>query len=235
MPDILLIEDNEDIAFSVQFNLQKNAGYAVTIVTDGEEGCIAALRAPPDLILLDLNLPGMDGMEVCRKLRAHPRTATVPIIMLTARTDEIDRVSGLDLGADDYITKPFSLRELKARVQAVLRRTRTDRDAPAEMEVLRYETMEIDRAARTIRIDDHNIELTKIEFDLLVDLFRHQGRVRDRQSLLHAVWGYDDVGNTRTVDVHIRHLRQKLGDDLGAAIETVIGVGYRLRRLESST
>jgi DNA-binding response OmpR family regulator len=185
-----------------------------------------ALERPPGLVLLDLNLPGLDGVEVCRQLRRNPGTSTVPIIMLTARVDESQKIAGLDVGADDYITKPFSMKELLARVRAVLRRT--ERGQVAE-EFLTAGPITADLEGRRVRVDDVEVELTRKEFDLLVALMRNRGRVLTRDRLLEQVWEYEYPGETRTVDVHVRRLRQKLGESARECIETVVGVGYRLR------
>ncbi len=224
MKRILLIEDDSDIALLLKRNLEKEASFAVAVERDGAAALAAALRQPPDLVLLDLNLPGMDGLEVCRKLRSDPATAKVPILMLTARIEEGDRVRGLDLGADDYITKPFSMREVVARVRAVLRRL--DR---AEEEVLLDEPIQVDVPGRRVMVEGREVDLTRREFDLLAHLVRSRGRVLTRERLLETVWGYAYPGETRTVDVHVRRLRKKLGERLGERIETVVGVGYRYR------
>jgi DNA-binding response OmpR family regulator len=219
---ILIIEDDPDIAESLRYNLERD-GLRTRVAETGELGLRAALDAqnPPALVILDLMLPGMSGMELCRRLRREPATRRTPIIMLTARVSESDRVAGLDLGADDYITKPFSVRELMARVRAVLRRV--DETASA-----RYEDnhLAIDFAEMRVACDGASVRLTRKEFSLLATLARSAGRVATRQQLLDNVWGYEYFGDTRTLDVHIRRLRQKLGA-CGDAIETVVGVGYR--------
>jgi DNA-binding response OmpR family regulator len=224
---ILLIEDDADIALALRYNLEKEKGFVVSTARDGEEGMRTALASPPDLVLLDLNLPGIDGLEVCRRLRSAPATAPVPIIMLTARAAEADRVSGLDLGADDYILKPFSMKEVVARVRAVMRRT--DRSEEEEGEILDDGPIRVDVAARRVLLDGHEVALTRKEFDLLTHMIRHRGKVLTRERLLERVWGYDYPGETRTVDVHIRRLRRKLGEAAEERIETVVGVGYRFR------
>lgn len=222
MRPVLIIEDDPDIAEGLRYNLQRE-GMDARVALTGEQGLSAALdvRNPPALIILDLMLPGMSGTELCRRLRREPATRRTPIIMLTARTSESERVAGLDLGADDYITKPFSVRELVARVRAVMRRARAD--ATANYEDSR---LTIDFADMRVVCEGENIKLTRKEFNLLAALARNAGRVATRQSLLDNVWGYEYYGDTRTLDVHIRRLRQKLGacED---AIETVVGVGYR--------
>jgi DNA-binding response OmpR family regulator len=223
---ILLIEDDADIALSLRHNLEKEKGFLVATARDGETGLRAAVESPPDLVLLDLNLPGIDGLEVCRRLRKTPGTAAIPIIMLTARVGEADRVSGLDLGADDYVPKPFSVKEVVARVRAVLRRTERSED---EDETLEDGPIRVDVPARRVLLDGGEVSLTRKEFDLLVHMIRHRGRVLTRERLLERVWGYDYPGETRTVDVHIRRLRRKLGAAAEERIETVVGVGYRFR------
>jgi len=226
MKRILLIEDDADIALSLRYNLEKDGAFEVATVRDGEAGLKAALDRGPDLVLLDLNLPGMDGLEVCRRLRASKSTSEIPIIMITARAEESQRVNGLDQGADDYITKPFSLREVQARVRAVLRRAGPD---AAERGSLLDPPLALDFEARRVTVEGRDVALTRREFDLLADLLRHRGRVRTRERLLEQVWGYDYPGETRTVDVHVRRLRQKLGPEIEPRLETVVGVGYRWR------
>ncbi len=171
----------------------------------------------------------MDGLEVCRRLRAAEATADVPVIMITARTEEAQRVAGLDEGADDYITKPFSIREVQARVRAVLRRAGP---RSGTEETLSDPPLTVDLGARRVVVAGRSVVLTRREFDLLADLLRHRGRVRTRERLLERVWGYDFPGETRTVDVHVRRLRQKLGPEIEPRLETVVGVGYRWRGAE---
>ncbi|MBZ5638670.1 MAG: response regulator transcription factor [Acidobacteriia bacterium] len=226
MKRILLIEDDEDIALSLRYNLERDGAFEITSVRDGEAGLEAAAARLPDLVLLDLSLPGLDGIEVCRRLRSSPATARIPIVMITARVEESQRVRGLDEGADDYITKPFSLREVQARVRAVLRRAEGSGGAT---EALADPPLAVDLDARRAVVGGREVVLTRREFDLLADLLRHRGRVRTRERLLERVWGYDYPGETRTVDVHVRRLRQKLGPEIEARIETVVGVGYRWR------
>ena len=220
--EILIIEDDADIAESLQYNF-KREGFRANIAESGEKGLRFALdeKNPPSLILLDLMLPGMSGMELCRRLRREPLTEKTPIIMLTAKAAEIDKIAGLELGADDYIVKPFSVKEVVARVRAVLRRF--------EKEVVeRYEdaSLTIDFADMRVTCGEADVKLTRKEFALLTYLIKSAGRVATRQNLLDNVWGYSYFGDTRTLDVHIRRLRQKLGD-CGTCIETVVGVGYR--------
>ncbi len=226
---VLIVEDDADIAESLRYNLERD-GLKTRIAETGEKGLAAALDAqagPPALIILDLMLPGMSGTELCRRLRREPATRRTPIIMLTARVSEAERVAGLDLGADDYITKPFSVRELMARVRAVLRRV-------DENTVARYEDehLQIDFADMRVVCDGASVRLTRKEFALLSVLAKSAGRVATRQQLLDHVWGYQYFGDTRTLDVHIRRLRQKL-EKCCDAIETVVGVGYRFAGCKS--
>lgn len=206
----------------MRYNLEREK-LETRIALTGEEGLIASLdaRNPPSLIILDLMLPGMNGLELCRRLRREPTTRRTPIIMVTARTSEADVAAGLDLGADDYITKPFSIRELIARVRAVLRRTETNRSTTYEDEWLK-----IDFDAMQVFCHGQQVALMRKEFFLLSALVVNAGRVTTRQQLLDNVWGYQHYGDTRTLDVHIHRLRQHLGQ-CGDAIETVVGVGYR--------
>ncbi|MGB9181269.1 MAG: response regulator transcription factor [Pyrinomonadaceae bacterium] len=224
MRPVLIIEDDSDIAENLRYNLERE-GLKVHVALTGEAGLAFALDAqgPPALLILDLMLPGMSGVEICRRLRREPATRRTPIIMLTARTSEADRVAGLDLGADDYITKPFSVRELMARVRAVLRRTEENAEASYE-----DERLEIDYANMRVVCDGADVRLTRKEFSLLATLARSSGRVATRQRLLDDVWGQQYYGDTRTLDVHIRRLRHKLGP-CADCIETVIGVGYRFK------
>ena len=226
---VLIIEDDPDIAESLRYNMERD-GLSAIIAESGEKGLSLALnsKTPPGLIILDLMLPGMNGIELCRRLRREPGTRRTPIIMLTAKTSEADRVAGLDHGADDYITKPFSVRELMARVRAVLRRA--DESASARYEDSR---MAIDFEDMRVVCDGESVKLTRKEFSLLAILARSAGRVATRQYLLDSVWGHQYYGDLRTLDVHIRRLRQKLGG-CGDAIETVVGVGYRFAGLSDS-
>ena len=230
MDRILIIEDDADIALSIKYSMERDGSYAVAVAADGESGLAEARRTAPDLVLLDLNLPGMDGVEVCRVLRRDAATADIPIVMLTARVQEQDKIGGLDVGADDYITKPFSLKELLARVRAVLRRASARTEGPR---TLVRGALALDEARRRVTVEGEEVRLTRKEFDLLADLMRRPGLVLTREKLLARVWGYDHPGATRTVDVHVRQLRKKLGPLAAAAIETVVGVGYRFRSEEA--
>ena len=227
LQEILIIEDDADIAESLQYNF-KREGFRPVIAESGEKGLRLALdeKNPPSLIVLDLMLPGMSGMELCRRLRREPLTEKTPIIMLTAKAAEIDKIAGLELGADDYIVKPFSVKEVVARVRAVLRRVEKET-------IQRYEDakISIDFADMRVVCQGADVRLTRKEFALLTHLIKSTGRVATRQNLLDNVWGYSYFGDTRTLDVHIRRLRQKLGD-CGNCIETVVGVGYRFIELK---
>ncbi len=223
---ILLIEDEQDLADSIRFHLEKNGAFEVTCEATGERGLTKARAQAFDLILLDVLLPGMDGLEVCRALRHDPATSRVPIVMLTARAEEVDRVAGLEVGADDYVTKPFSPRELLARVKAHLRREARSGPEPARF---RDDLLEVDYEGHLVKVSGREIALTRKEFDLLATHVRQQGRVLSREQLLEQVWGYQYFGGTRTVDVHVFRLRQKLGEEAQARIETLVGVGYRYR------
>lgn len=232
MASILIVEDESTIAEAISYTL-KRQGHTVAIAGDGLAALEAFAQGKPDLVLLDLMLPKLDGISVCRKLRQN---SAVPILMLTARDEEIDKVVGLEVGADDYITKPFSMRELVARVQATLRRVELDRGAQATANdggrVLAVGDLVIDAERHELRQGGKPVELAPKEFDLLLFLASHQGRVFSRDALLERVWGYTYGGETRTVDVHIRGLREKLADDAATPryIETVRRVGYRFAK-----
>jgi DNA-binding response OmpR family regulator len=224
---ILVVEDDEGIREMLRYNLA-GAGYGVQEARDGASGLRLAQTGRPDLVLLDLMLPGMSGLEVCRALRRT--SARTPIIMLTARDAEVDKIVGLELGADDYITKPFSVREVMARVNAVLRRAQGETPAAAAPERETLGSFSIDRPARRVWLDGGEVRLTAREFDLLAFLLAHPGRVHSRDSLLTQVWAPGFVGDRKTVDVHIRWLRAKFADRAPFAIVTVRGIGYRLDR-----
>jgi DNA-binding response OmpR family regulator len=225
MSQILIVEDDNDIAQLIAHYLQK-AGHTVEMVASGTTAVARAKGAPPDLIVLDLMLPGMDGLLVCQALRADPATALVPIIMLTARAEESERIAGLELGADDYVTKPFSPGELTARVAALLRRIqRKPTTVPGA--VITYGPLRLDPERHAVELDGAEVTLTAKEFLLLQYFLEHRGRVLSRDLLLTDVWGYQYTGGTRTVDVHIRRLREKL-PFLTDAIVTIKQFGYRL-------
>jgi two-component system, OmpR family, alkaline phosphatase synthesis response regulator PhoP len=217
------VEDEHDIAALIKHTLERSGEIQASIVGSGDQALRSIAERPPDLIILDLNLPVVSGTEVCRILRARPETAHLPVIMLTARTAESDRVTGLDLGADDYVTKPFSLRELSARVRAVLRRRQS---FAAKGSVYRGERLVADFDAVAVSVDGEPIRLTRREFELLRFLVENKNRVLSRDRLLERVWGYDRFIETRSVDVHVGRLRAKLGT-VGTQIETVVGLGYR--------
>jgi DNA-binding response OmpR family regulator len=227
MPKILLIEDEATVRDTLALNLRAE-NYEVLAATDGSEGLRIAREQTPDLIILDLMLPELDGLSLCRMLRRDSGSlATIPIIMLTARGTEMDRITGLETGADDYVVKPFSLGELLARVRANLRRARADNRALATR--LSSNDLNLDLLSRRAYLDQAELKLTHREFDLLAELMRNEGAVLSRDLLLNRVWGYDYVGDSHTVDVHIRWLREKIEADPSAPkrITTVRGVGYR--------
>jgi DNA-binding response OmpR family regulator len=224
VPRVLIVEDDLDIAELIAHALAK-AGHITERHTSGSEGLAAARASMPDLVVLDLMLPGLDGLAVCQALRADAATAAVPILMLTARGEESDRVAGLEIGADDYVTKPFSPKELVARVGALLRRA--GRAARAQAPVLRYRSVVVDVGGHRVTDAGRDVRLTAKEFLLLLYLIEHKGRVLSRDVLLTDVWGYQYTGGTRTVDVHVRRLREKL-PFLNDAIETVKQFGYKL-------
>ena len=223
-PRVLVVEDEQDIAGLIKHALERSGDAEVEIVSGGDAALRAVADQQPDLVILDLNLPVLSGTEVCRILRGRPATAHIPIIMLTARTGEADRVTGLDLGADDYVTKPFSLRELAARVRAVLRRGQ--QAAAGATNVFKGAHLSADFDAVAIAVDGIPVRLTRREFELLRFLVENRNRVLSRDRLLERVWGYDRFIETRSVDVHVGRLRAKLGA-AGQQIETVVGLGYR--------
>lgn len=230
--NILIIEDEVHIQELIKYNLEKNC-YKVKVVDNGLDGINQAIEIMPDLILLDLMLPGLDGFEVLRRLRAEKSTKKIPVIMLTAKSEEFDKVLGLELGADDYIVKPFSVKELIARIRARLRRLEDDEEVvniPKSNTILKVGNIEIDKEKYEVKNKGEKIVLTLKEFDLLRILAENRGKVLTRDFLLDKVWGYDYVGETRTVDVHIRHLRKKIEDEDVSTqmIETIRGVGYRM-------
>src|SRR6266496_5203396 len=218
---ILIIEDERDVVDLLTLNLRK-AGYTLATATDGAAGLDKARSETPAFIILDLMLPKMPGLEVCKILKSDPGTRHIPIMMLTAKAEEIDRIVGLEFGADDYVTKPFSLREVVLRIRAIFRR------GEKADESLNAGPISIDPARHEVRINGKRVRLTSLEFKLLRTLMQRRGRVQERDRLLNEVWGYESVIDTRTVDTHVRRLREKLGK-AGDAIETVRGFGYRLR------
>ena len=227
---ILIVEDERNIASFVSMYL-KNARYQVEIARDGGEALQKAENAKPDLVVLDLMLPDIDGLEVCRRIRSG---SDVPILMLTARDDDIDKIVGLEVGADDYLTKPFNPRELVARIKSILRRStqaaKSNRPAEAVME---HGDLKIDAGRREVTAAGEHVQLAPKEFDLLWELLDHRGLVLTRDQLLERVWGYTFAGDTRTVDVHVRQLRRKLGD--ASPIVTVWGVGYKVSPARETT
>jgi DNA-binding response OmpR family regulator len=218
---ILVVEDESSIASFVSLYL-KNAGFGVRTASSGADALAQASAQPPALIVLDLMLPDIDGIEVCKRLRQH---SDVPILMLTARDEDIDKIIGLEVGADDYLTKPFNPRELVARIKSVLRRSAPERREP-ETEVIQHGDLSVDAGRREARVAGEEVQLAPKEFDLLWELLDHRGLVLTRDQLLERVWGYTFAGDTRTVDVHVRQLRRKLGD--ASPIVTVWGVGYKV-------
>jgi DNA-binding response OmpR family regulator len=223
---VLVVEDEQDIAGLIKHTLEKTGDMQVDVVGAGDAALRALSNQEPDVIILDLNLPVLSGIEVCRIVRTRDDTAHIPIIMLTARTAESDRVTGLELGADDYISKPFSLRELVARVRAVLRRGAPEPTRAAAPVVYRGSHLMADFDAIAVAVDGAHIRLTRREFELLQYLIENRNRVVSRDRLLERVWGYDRMVETRSVDVHVGRLRAKLGV-AGRQIETVVGLGYR--------
>lgn len=223
MAKILVVEDERNLLEMLRYNLARE-GYEVLPATDGQEALELASQHSPDLVVLDIMLPKLDGFEVCRRLR---RTMTMPIVMLTAKTEEVDRVVGLELGADDYVPKPFSMRELLARIRAMLRRAEMARPSEA---LLRVGELTLDPTRREARLGEKTLSLKPKEFNLLAFLLRNRGRVFSREKLLEEVWGYDYAGGTRTVDVHIRWLREKIEADPSHPryLHTLRGVGYKL-------
>jgi DNA-binding response OmpR family regulator len=223
MPNILLVEDDPTLSETLRYNLDRE-GYSVITAGDGVQALELARRERPDLLILDVMLPRLDGFSVCRILRQE---SDVPILMLTARQDEVDRIAGLELGADDYVSKPFSLGELLARVRAIMRRT--DRQPAGSREVLDAAGLHVDTGSRRAWRDGAEVSLAQKEFDLLACLIRNRGMALSRDVLLERVWGYDFAGDSRTVDVHIRWLREKIEPDPSRPIyiQTVRGVGYR--------
>jgi two-component system, OmpR family, alkaline phosphatase synthesis response regulator PhoP len=228
---ILIVEDEQDILQLVKLYLEKE-GFRTTTAVNGAEALKKVKEDKPDLIVLDLMLPELDGLEVCKRLRSVPETAMLPIIMLTAKAEESDTIIGLELGADDYVAKPFSPKALVARIKALLRRL--ERTPTEETGLYRYGPLTMDTTRHEVRLGNDEVPLTAKEFGLLEHLLRYPGRVLTRDILLNAVWGYDYYGTTRTVDVHIRRLKQKL-PPLDAAIVSVKSLGYKLKHAAGET
>jgi DNA-binding response OmpR family regulator len=221
---ILIIEDERDVVDLLALHLRKAGRFAISTASDGASGLNKARNEMPAFIILDLMLPKMPGLEVCKVLKTDPVTRHIPVMMLTAKAEEIDRIVGLEFGADDYVTKPFSPREVILRIKAILRRGETSRDEDR----LAAGAITIDPARHEVSVAGKRVSLTTIEFKLLSTLMRRRGRVQARDRLLNDVWGYERVIDTRTVDTHVRRLREKLGK-AGTVVETVRGFGYRLR------
>ncbi len=221
---ILIVEDEKDVVDLLALNLRKAGGFVISTASDGVTGLNKARREKPDFIILDLMLPKMPGLEVCKILKSDPASRQIPILMLTAKAEEIDRIVGLEFGADDYMTKPFSPREVILRIRAILRRG----EATPEDERLTAGPITIDPARHEVSVAGKCVTLTSIEFKLLRTLMQRRGRVQERDRLLNDVWGYESIIDTRTVDTHVRRLREKLGK-AGDVVETVRGFGYRLR------
>jgi two-component system phosphate regulon response regulator PhoB len=221
---ILIVEDEQDVVDMLVRQLRKAGNFAAITASDGEAAIAQAQEAAPALIILDLMLPKMSGLEVCRVLKSNNATRQIPIIMLTAKAEEVDRIVGLEFGADDYVTKPFSPREVVLRINAILRRGSTS----AGEKTLAASDIVVDADRHDVRIAGKPIDLTAIEFKLLSTLMQRRGRVQSRDRLLNEVWGYESLIDTRTVDTHVRRLREKLGKR-GTLIETIRGFGYRFR------
>lgn len=229
---ILIIEDDRDITEAIRYNLEKEKGFSVLTAGTGDEGINLAFQTKPHLIILDIGLPGLNGYEICRMLRRDAETRDIPILILTARISESDKVLGLELGADDYITKPFGVRELIARIRAAIRRKEADANS---VEVFDDGRLYLHFGDYIIRFDGREPKLTFKEFSLLKLLVQNAGRVLSRDKILDAVWGYNYYGESRTVDVHIRRIRKKLGRSADDYIDTVIGVGYRFKPLKTDS
>ncbi len=229
---ILIIDDEEHIVELIKFNLL-NAGYDVFTANDGIEAVKIAKAEKPNLLLLDLMLPGIDGFDVCKEIKRDNEMKKTSIIMLTAKGEELDKILGLELGADDYITKPFSVRELLARVKAVLRRTNTFNEIE-ENDVYDSQNLRVDFERHEVYVNEKKVDLTLKEFELLQILIKNRGKILKRETLLDKIWGYEYIGETRTVDVHIRYLRKKIEEDdkNPRFIETIRGVGYRFNPAE---
>jgi two-component system phosphate regulon response regulator PhoB len=226
MEHILIVEDEIDIANLVAFNLER-AGYKVSIAADGREGLEQILQLQPSLVILDLMLPGMNGYQVLKEMQRDSRSHAIPVLMLTAKSQTEDRIKGLELGADDYLTKPFSPKELLLRVKAIIKRNRS---TPGSV-VFSFGPFRFDKNSLNFYLNDEPVSLTSTEFKLLLFLCQRAGQAQDRNELLKVVWGYNDEVHSRTLDTHMKRLRQKLGDS-SSFIETIRGVGYRVREIE---
>lgn len=228
---ILIVDDEEHIIELLKFNLL-NAGYEVLTANNGVDAVKIAKAEKPNLLLLDLMLPGIDGFDVCKEIKRNNEMKSTSIIMLTAKGEELDKILGLELGADDYITKPFSVRELLARVKAVLRRTNSFNEI--EEEVYDSQNLRVDFERHEVSVNGEKVDLTLKEFELLQILIKNKGKILKRETLLDKIWGYEYIGETRTVDVHIRYLRKKIEEDdkNPRFIETIRGVGYRFNPAE---
>ncbi|SDN85282.1 two-component system, OmpR family, phosphate regulon response regulator PhoB [Desulfonauticus submarinus] len=223
MKKILIVEDEPDILNLLDLNLQQ-AGFEVYLASNGIEALEKIKKIHPDLLILDLMLPGIDGLEVCKEIKKDPETASIPVLMLTAKGEEVDRIVGFELGADDYVVKPFSIRELVLRIKAILRR----QQEPLTNKVWTYDGLKLDKEKMQFWVDQKEVKLTSTEFKLLTELIVADGKVLSREQLLSRVWGYDFEGYARTVDTHIRRLRKKMGS-YADVIETVRGMGYKLK------
>jgi DNA-binding response OmpR family regulator len=223
--NILIVEDDKNISRLVKYNLEK-AGFSCAVASSGEEALDALIKHPADLVVLDIMMPGMDGLEVCRVVRQDDKLKNIPIVMLTAKGEEVDRIVGLELGVDDYMVKPFSPRELVLRIKAIFRRGKAQ---DTDKNILAVDSLVVDVSAHRVMVDGREVELAPREFDLLVLLMRRQGRVQTRETLLADIWDIHTEISTRTVDTHIKRLREKLGK-AGKLVETLVGVGYRLKQ-----
>lgn len=228
---VLIVDDEEHILELLKFNLS-NSGYNVICANNGIDAYNIAKAEKPDLVLLDLMIPGMDGLDVCKEIKKNPETLKAAIIMITAKSEELDKILGLELGADDYITKPFSVRELLARVKAVLRRSA--QDSNIESDIYEVDNLRVNFGRHEVFVDGKKVDMTLKEFELLENLIKNRGKILQRDTLLDKVWGYEYIGETRTVDVHIRYLRKKIerDDKNPKFIETIRGVGYRFNQLK---
>jgi len=224
---VLVIEDEMDVVDLLRYNLGK-AGFSVLIANDGLKGLEMARQNRPDVIILDLMLPGMNGHAVCKALKKDPDTESLPIVMLTAKGEPSERVQGLEIGADDYVTKPFSTKELILRVKALLRRVRSS----TTTESLEVDQFQVNKNAFEIRLEGQRLDLTTTEFKLLTLMIERRGRIQSRETLLYDVWGYQNAIDTRTVDTHMRRLREKLGQH-SSRLETIRGEGYRFNALDA--